>query len=275
MLYPMRYFDVYVLCQAADKLLRGGFERNVADFFEPLFGNDGDINKFRKYSLLHDYCEWVIRQNVWDEEENIIDIIREEYRHKVLFGTDGALWIDRAINFYCKPKEKSDFLTWVENSSSKPIEQLEDYEVDDLRYDYLQELQLCSGEYDTCVRQLTQEMFYILFQNREFLYNFNSGLAVYNPRVNNRISIPQWAQRAVFFRDHGYCVFCGQDLSGTIHITGDREIHYDHIISLDAGGMNDVSNLQLSCQKCNLEKSSMSDTSVHYQQWYDMKDMYE
>lgn len=275
MLQPMRYFDVYLLCQAADKLLRGGFERNVADFFEPLFGNDGDTNKFRKYSLLHDYCEWVIRQNVWDEEVNIVDVIREEHKHKASFGTDGALWIDRAINFYCKPKEKCDFLSWVETSSPKPIEQLEDYEVDDLRYDYLQELQLCSEEYDTCVRQLTQEMFYILFQNREFLYNFNSGLAAYNQSENKRISIPQWAQRAVFFRDHGYCVFCGQDLSGTLHITGDREIHYDHIIPLDAGGMNDISNLQLSCQKCNLEKSSTSDTSVHYQQWYDMKDMYD
>ena len=33
MLYTMRYFDVYVLCHAANKLLRGGFERNTSDFF--------------------------------------------------------------------------------------------------------------------------------------------------------------------------------------------------------------------------------------------------
>ena len=53
----MKYFDVYVLCQAANRLLNGGFERNIDDFFEPLFETDDAINEFNKHSLLHSYCE--------------------------------------------------------------------------------------------------------------------------------------------------------------------------------------------------------------------------
>jgi len=267
MFQSMRYFDVYVLCQAASKLLMGGFERNVNDFFEPIFeGNDEQI-QFNKYSLLHNYCEWVVRQNVWDEEEDIVPLIRDAHRLSAFTHKEGTLWIDRAINHYCQ--SNSDFLLWIKENSTKSLNQMTDTEVDDLRYDYLCNIQLCEDFY-TCVTHVSNEMFYVLFQNREFLYNFNGYLSTYNSIRQNRISIPLWAQRSVFFRDHGCCVFCGKDLSGTIHITQSREIHYDHIIPLSQHGINDVSNLQLSCSKCNLVKSEKSTTSVKYQQWYDM-----
>jgi hypothetical protein len=122
--------------------------------------------------------------------------------------------------------------------------------------------------FDSFIVQLSNELFYILFQNRAFLYSFNIRLSGYNHVIKDRIIIPSWAQRAVFFRDHGFCVFCGKDLSGTFHVTEDREIHYDHIISLADNGINDVSNIQLSCQQCNLKKSKDGDTSIKYQQWY-------
>ena len=78
-----------------------------------------------------------------------------------------------------------------------------------------------------------------------------------------------------YFRDHGCCVFCGKDLSGTIHVTESREIHYDHIIPLTNHGINDISNLQLSCQECNLKKRDESMTSVKYQQWYEIDEVNE
>jgi 5-methylcytosine-specific restriction endonuclease McrA len=58
---------------------------------------------------------------------------------------------------------------------------------------------------------------------------------------------------------------------GKVHITQEREIHYDHIVSLADNGINDVSNLQISCQLCNLNKNKKSTTSTRYQQWYEMK----
>lgn len=187
-------FRTYVLCQAANRLLDGGFELNVNDFFEPLFETTDEINEFSKHSLLHSYCEWVIQQNIWDEEENIIEIVRSEYKSKQYSRNTGTLWIDRAINHYCQANY--DFLDWIKDSA-KAVDQMSDVEIDDSRYDYLSNLQL-GEEYDTCITRLSNEMFYILFQNREFLYRFNYYLAIYNKVKQNRIFIPKWSQRAVF-----------------------------------------------------------------------------
>ena len=50
----------------------------------------------------------------------------------------------------------------------------------------------------------------------------------------------------------------------------EREIHYDHMVPLEQGGMNDVTNIQLLCSSCNLSKGTFSATSNIYQNWYDM-----
>lgn len=147
-----------------------------------------------------------------------------------------------------------------------------DVEIGDSIGQYLEELMLCDDNFDNLIIQLSNEMFYVLFQNRGFLYDFNSSLSGYNDEVKQRIPIPLWVQRAVFFRDHGICVFCGKDLSGLLHAADDREVHYDHIIPLSQNGVNDISNLQLTCKKCNLKKGSCDKTSTEYMQWYALED---
>ena len=185
MFKAMRYFDVYILCQAANRLLQGGFERNVAEFFEPLFESYEEIIQFGKHSLLHKYCDWVINQNMWfekEEGEDFISFIREFVSHPYLHDNPSPLWIDCAINHYCG--SSYNFIEWIKELTSKTIEGMADVEISNQRYDYLCELQL-SKEYEKCTAQLSSEMFYILFQNREFLYNFNSGLSAYNPNVQS------------------------------------------------------------------------------------------
>lgn len=59
-------------------------------------------------------------------------------------------------------------------------------------------------------------------------------------------------------------------MSGIRNNLGDRAIHFDHMISLAAFGLNDVANLQLTCRECNLKKLSKSRTTNKYYQWYDM-----
>ena len=164
MFRDMKYFDVYVLCQAANRLLSGEFAKNVNDFFEPFSESYEGQNKFHKYSLLHDYCEWVIRENIWDEEEDIIESIRDAYRLKEFMHPDGTLWIDQALNYYFG--KNYDFLYWIDNNSDKNIDQLTDTEIDDLRYDYIHYLQE-ENIFDDFIIQLSNEMFYILFQNRK------------------------------------------------------------------------------------------------------------
>jgi len=60
-------------------------------------------------------------------------------------------------------------------------------------------------------------------------------------------SIPQDVKISVAVRDRGRCVYCGSN----------RKLHYDHVYPYSKGGSNDVDNLQLLCQDCNLRKSDM------------------
>lgn len=81
---------------------------------------------------------------------------------------------------------------------------------------------------------LTKKTSILLFQNRHFLQVFNDLLARYHMMSNDEpephISIPQWAKRAIWFRDGAGCAFCGTDLSGIRNNLGDRAIHFDHMI---------------------------------------------
>jgi len=273
MLTEMNYLDVYLLCQTANNLLLGGFERLINDFFENLFTEQDSKTTFSKESYLHYYCEWVITEMIWDESENTADRIRNCVRIKKNTIRDwfGTLWVDELINRYQKDvNKKTDFLSFYEHDLER-INDLSDEEINDYIYNYLSELAM-SGWYDDCVNKLAKEMFYLLFQNRDFLFAFNHMLSFYHQmsssEVSPRVRIPKWAKRAVWFRDKGCCVFCGKDLSGIRNNLGDRAVHYDHMISLADYGVNDVSNLQLTCKDCNLHKLDKSGTCSKYHPWY-------
>jgi 5-methylcytosine-specific restriction endonuclease McrA len=57
------------------------------------------------------------------------------------------------------------------------------------------------------------------------------------------------------------------DLSGLVNIENSE--NYDHIVPLASYGLNDVTNIQLLCSKCNKKKSGgTAITSYKYQTWY-------
>jgi hypothetical protein len=62
---------------------------------------------------------------------------------------------------------------------------------------------------------------------------------------------PAWAVDAVVSRDRGHCARCGVSITGELRASK----HIDHIVALANGGTNDLSNLQLLCDACNLKKS--------------------
>jgi 5-methylcytosine-specific restriction endonuclease McrA len=82
-----------------------------------------------------------------------------------------------------------------------------------------------------------------------------------------RASMPKWVRDAVFFRDHGRCVFCHANLSGLLSL--DRLDPFDHIVPLAKGGINDPTNVQLLCETCNLKKSDCdARTGLRYPAWW-------
>lgn len=61
-----------------------------------------------------------------------------------------------------------------------------------------------------------------------------------------REPIPEAVKLVVWARDGGKCVKCGSD----------RDLHFDHIIPVSKGGGNSEANIQILCERCNLQKGS-------------------
>jgi hypothetical protein len=78
-------------------------------------------------------------------------------------------------------------------------------------------------------------------------FNSHAITSVFVP--NRSRQIPESIRRAVHERDGGACVRCG-DRPPTV------ELHVDHIYPWSKGGSNDLSNLQLLCERCNLSKGA-------------------
>lgn len=272
----MSYYDVYYYCNIIDNLLHLFVERidwapTGAQFTDPYFENV--IPNFSKYSVLHEFCAFAVKVLIDEDAEKSLDIVQARFdalesernkgkriRKAFRFDdehSDGKIEVDRILS-NIKPGAQT-FFSFLKDSDCSCISD-----------DYLG-FTFCNGDLEQAIDQISRELFYILFQNREFLCRFNLFMARANPSIIERCTIPQWVKRAVKFRDHGRCVNCRADLSSRFDCEDEGAVHYDHIVSLRDGGLNDVSNIQLMCRKCNLSKSRQSYTSTVYKDWYDFE----
>ncbi|MFF3642446.1 HNH endonuclease [Streptomyces sp. NPDC002564] len=153
--------------------------------------------------------------------------------------------------------------------------------------DYLMHLPQLQPYVDLMDR-IADEVFFVMFTNRRALASLNKFLSMYLDGFDpayfgkedqeltklfkregelKRVRPPVWARRAVFYRDRGRCTGCRVNLSGLID-TFDVA-NYDHMIPLARGGLNDVTNLQLLCEKCNTSKGDrIRIPSNRYRRWY-------
>lgn len=269
----MSYYKVYYYCDIIDRLLYRftgtiDWASTGAQFTEPFF--QGEVDNFPKYSALHSFCEFAINKLMTEDAEKDIEEIQEKYDE--LCDLDKPKRLAEAFNYDGQHPglsfEVDDLFRMFEVEHETFYQYLlrNDFEfIIDAYNDFI----FFDGDLEDIILQLSRELFYILFQNRDFLYRFNYYMSTGNSLIFPRCNIPLWVKRAVRFRDRGRCVCCGKDLSGAFDCEDENAVHYDHIVSLHEGGLNDVCNIQLLCRECNLSKSSDSYTNTTYKDWYD------
>lgn len=272
----MSYYNIYHYCNVADNLI-SYFTCDIewaptgAQFTDAFFADQPE--NFRKYSALHEFCEFVIDRLLYEETHKQLQRIQDEY-DKYDKTLDKRLRLQKAFcydkRFTASTKIEIDYLfdyLGIKHKAFFDFLLERNFTLIEDSYDEFIEFDSVLGD---VVLQLSKEMFYVLFQNRDFLLKFNLYLSYSNHYDMERCSIPFWAKRAVKYRDKGRCVFCGADLSGLLDVEDDRSVHYDHIVPLHEGGINDISNLQLLCQHCNTSKKATILTSNKYKDWYNM-----
>jgi hypothetical protein len=225
-----------------------------------LLTNITAISSPQKYTLLHSFIEWYVyayllfeRTMILDDAENVYDEDDlDSFFDRLNSITEILVEYDAQV-----PEYKEDFRDIVKNGQVNTDFKQEVYPVIDSLLEKV----------DGFESQFVEDIFYMLYSNKDFLYEFNLFISKYihsdriprelfeNDKVKRCTYIPQWLQRAVFFRDRGKCQHCGKDMSNLFSIIGDGELQLDHIIPLDKFGTNDATNFQLLCSDCNLEKS--------------------
>lgn len=251
MTIDMKFFNVYYFCHLANESMgKFDYAATNAEFTERQF--EIEPEEFPKVSVLREYCSWLI-DRVFYEQANSIANSGE------VADFNPISWINQAVLKYkgINVSQNNDFTMDYEDyleTYNKYIEHLDRYE---------------DGLFWNVIYDIAVEVEYILFQNRDFLLRFNEQQAVeFEDHPRKRVYTPEWVKRAVLFRDKGCCVFCKRDLTGLYSLLEDNEKHFDHIVSLNEGGINDVCNIQLSCRECNLEKLDSSKTSTLYRSAY-------
>ncbi|MBO7594975.1 MAG: HNH endonuclease, partial [Salinivirgaceae bacterium] len=201
---------------------------------------------FNKISLLHMY---------------IYDMLTVSYNEKFFDNND------------MYSEENDEYDKWFEIANSFGIQFNSEFDCErgGIKSDFYKWYKDNEFVFDEIFQNITNEVFYILYTDHNFLLNFNKTIAAIIKNADNerdwnypdniltkkgtikRKNIPQWVKDAVFHRDHGRCVFCNKDLTGRYTHLNKR--NFDHIIPLNKYGSNDPNNIQLTCEKCNKEKN--------------------
>jgi hypothetical protein len=286
-MFEARFYETYYYASAIRNILNHQFDyiRALDDFY----GDDrylGFVSPFPKRSALHWFIEFVVDRMIGEEAAEVDlekrqDLVRRFQSMPTALASlrPAVLPINEALIEH--GIAHSSFEEWLAVAGKSFLDALqEDVE------EYYDDLQSEQWEaYDALLERVVDETFFVLFQNRGLLLLFNEIIASQvreakpellgeehrlcfaSPGVLKRVDVPSWVKRAVFFRDRGLCSLCQSDQSGVLNLGGAE--HYDHVVPLARGGLNDVSNIQLLCGACNLKKrDGVALTSNRYEAWY-------
>ena len=280
----VKYYETYYFANIVNNILKNRFD--YLRLLNEFYGDDNYNNflePFQKYSVFHQFIDFIIH-SFYYEEIGKVNLNEQRINKKRYFfipeeaNTDyDLLFIEEAFLYHSI--DYTPFKEWlIENNK------IFENAVEDDVFEYYQELCL-TGEMHELVRQICEEVFFIMFINRNLLTLFNDMIASIisevkikkietiekkyfkNDGVLKRATIPEWVKRTIYYRDRGRCVLCNIDLSGIVTLQNYEE--FDHIVPLSQGGINDISNMQLLCESCNRKKSGDKIiTSNKYEKWY-------
>lgn len=272
--FQMEYYDTYDFVAFIHEVAENGFSSSgyydgFCDFVKK--HTDKIFYPFQKVSVLHQFISFSTYKSF---NEDINDVVLDS----LINQEDCVLWVNNALNVY--KISHLDFNAWLDKQSLT----IENFENESVILDYYEYLYQ-TGSLKYLLEKISNEVFFILFLNRHFLYQFNKQISSQIKEIKildlpekvkqlfkkdgilKRTNIPVWSRKAVFYRDRGLCSNCQKDISGLVNIHNAK--HFDHIISLACGGLNDISNLQLLCETCNLKKSGNEiQASKIYEKWY-------
>jgi hypothetical protein len=286
-----RFFDTYHYADVIANVLENPMDH--LQLREDFFCDDavlGLVAPYERDSAFHAFIRFVIDRLLYDytnefdleHAKRVLRALGSRRTSTYRFGPF-ALPVEQAMAAY--GIECESFVRWLKEKRKKPSEA----DADDIYgfFVYLREIQ----QYDDLITASCREVFFLLFANRSLLLDFNTTAAdrlrVLEPRAADRLffeevahhferpgvlrraRMPKWVRRAVYFRDRGRCVACQVDLSGTVSLLSEE--NYDHMVPLAIGGLNDVTNIQLLCARCNKRKADGAPfTTALYEDWYEM-----
>lgn len=149
------------------------------------------------------------------------------------------------------------------------IEEYDSDDSDDELEEYAEQLQ--TFFVDKLLPTIVDDVFTVLFADKNFLHEFNSQCAevIRTLKCEDYHEVlkadgefvrtsyyPAWFRQGISYRDKLRCSICGCDLSYAF--TTLTETNYDHIIPLKNNGNNDPTNWQLTCESCNKSKGARS-----------------
>ncbi|MBS1629377.1 MAG: HNH endonuclease [Bacteroidetes bacterium] len=236
------------------------FENAPEEYLLDFFALDPNLERQllapQKQTILHDFIEAKYNEGV--------EYFGDKMGHSEVINEWHQLLLDYKVLF----------------STQAEFSKAEGYEDDEIEYPYVSYLEKLI--YSQVSSKVADETFQLLFSDRMFCLRFNSLIAEtikpllvrdhptlleMDGKIKRCTYFPEWVQRAVFLRDRGCCAVCLTDLSGLLKT--DYHDAIDHIVPLNLGGSNDVTNFQLICRSCNLKKLGHTiRTSEYYPKYF-------
>lgn len=250
------------------------------EFLINLINNNIDkVVRPEKDTLLHafirEFCEFYVNNEFYNFEDDIFDSSEYGRLYNLLDKFEVIIedndleledWEQRIASVVDKAENEFE----KENPSIKSLEEEVQKIIDDMRKMTLE-----------LIINVTENVFFLLFSNKKFLFDFNLMISEYiKPEnltkdifdqyhhINRCTYIPKWLENGIFYRDRGTCQNCGDDLSNSYKIRETGYLHFDHIVPLEKSGTNDSTNFQLLCCKCNLIKNDKLELLNYKYQMY-------